>query len=144
MPPMEDAMPRFPLVLASIVVSLAPLVATAEEVPDAFSVEWQGKHPCEKLYEDSQIRVGRCIFPPGAVHVCHSHPGYFGYTLSGGRGQVRDARGTRQGETKPGDHRDNPPIPWHEYTNLGDTTISFLVVEKKYQPAPARDEHACK
>jgi quercetin dioxygenase-like cupin family protein len=141
---MEDAMTRLAVMLAGIVVALVPRTVMAEEVPDAFSVEWQGKHLCEKLYEDSQVRIGRCTFPPGAVHACHSHPGYFGFTLSGGRGQVRDARGIRQGETKPGDHRNNPPIPWHEYTNTGDTTISFLVVEKKYQPAPASDQNACK
>jgi quercetin dioxygenase-like cupin family protein len=137
-------MTRFPVVLAGIVLTLSPLAATADEVRDAFSVEWQGKHPCEKLYEDSQIRIGRCTFPPGAVHLCHSHPGDFGYTLSGGRGQVRDARGTRQGETKAGSYRDNAPVPWHEYTNVGDTTISLLIFERKYQPAPASDEHACK
>ena len=46
---------------------IAPLVALGESVPDALSVEWQGKKPCEKLYEDSQIRVARCTFPPPAL-----------------------------------------------------------------------------
>ena len=137
-------MVRFCSALAGTVLVLGCSAARSENVPDAFSVEWQGKHPCEKLYEDAQIRIGRCTFPPATVHVCHSHPSYFGYTLSGGQGQVRDARGTRQGETKTGDHRDTAPIRWHEYTNVGDTTISFLIVEKKYQPAPAADQQACK
>jgi quercetin dioxygenase-like cupin family protein len=123
---------------------IVPCAARAENVPDAFSVEWQGKHPCEKLYEDAQIRIGRCIFPPGAVHVCHSHPAYLGYTLSGGKAQVRDARGTRHGESKVGDFGINAPIPWHEFTNVGDTTISFLIIEKKYEPAPAADQQVCK
>lgn len=114
---------------------LAPL-GIAQDIPDAFSVEWQGKKPCEKLYEDAQIRIGRCIFPPGAVHVRHSHPASFGYVLSGGKDEVRDARGTRVSEPKTGAFGASPPTAWHEVTNVGDTTLVFLVVEKKYQPVP--------
>ena len=51
-------------------------MAKADDVPDALSVEWQGKKPCEKLFDDENVRVVRCTFAPGAVHVCHSHPGY--------------------------------------------------------------------
>jgi quercetin dioxygenase-like cupin family protein len=114
---------------------LAPL-SIAQDVPDAFSVEWQGKKPCEKLYEDDQIRIGRCTFPPGAVHLRHSHPGSFRYVLSGGKNQVRDARGTRVSEAKAGAYGPSPPVAWHEVTNIGDTTLVYLVVEKKYQPVP--------
>jgi hypothetical protein len=53
---------------------VTPPVVMADDVPDALSVEWQGKKPCEKLFEDAQIRIMRCTFPPGAMHVCHSHP----------------------------------------------------------------------
>jgi beta-alanine degradation protein BauB len=65
-------MTRLPTALIGIPMILAPCAALAENVPDAFSVEWQGQHPCEKLYEDAHIRVGRCTFPPVAIHVCHS------------------------------------------------------------------------
>jgi hypothetical protein len=58
-------------------------VALADDVPDALSVEWQRKKPCEKLSEDEHIRVARCTFPPGAMHVCHSHPAHLAYVLSG-------------------------------------------------------------
>ena len=44
---------------------VAPIPAQADDVPDALSVEWKGKRPCEKLFEDAQIRVLRCTFPPG-------------------------------------------------------------------------------
>ena len=101
-------------------------------------------HPCEKLYEDAQIRIGRCTFPAGAVHVCHSHPAYSVYTLSGGKGQVRDSRGTRQSESKTGEYNNIPPIPWHEFKNIGDTTISYLLVERKYEPAQDAGADACK
>ncbi len=101
-------------------------VARAEDVPDALSVEWQGKKPCEKLFEDAHVRVARCTLPPGAVHVCHSHPAYLSYVVSGGQGQVQDEKG-----------------PWHEFANVGDTTLQFVVVEKKYQVAPPVSQTAC-
>jgi beta-alanine degradation protein BauB len=136
-------MTRIPIVIAGMTIALSPFAA-AGEVPDAFSVEWQGKHPCEKLYEDAQIRIGRCTFPPGAVHLCHSHPADVVYTLSGGKNEVRDSRGTRQRESKAGDMGSNAPIPWHEFKNIGDTTISYLIIEKKYEPARDPGPNACK
>ena len=38
-------------------------MAKADDVPDALSVEWQGK--CEKLFDDENVRVVRCTFAPG-------------------------------------------------------------------------------
>jgi hypothetical protein len=72
--------------LVAVALIISPCVAGAEDVPDAFAVEWQGKHPCEKLYEDAEIRIGRCSFPPGAVHLCHSHPGMLGLQFDRGQG----------------------------------------------------------
>jgi quercetin dioxygenase-like cupin family protein len=109
-----------------------PALSQTGDIPDALSVEWQGKHLCENLYEDVNIRVLRCTFPPGAVHVKHYHPAAFGYVLEGGKGQVVDANGTRQVESKADAFWAGDPIPWHEYTNTGDTTERFLAVEKKY------------
>jgi hypothetical protein len=51
------------------------LMQRADELPDALSVEWNGHHPCEKLHEDANIRVLRCTFEPGDMHVRHSHQG---------------------------------------------------------------------
>ena len=50
---------------ASMLLLLAPLTAFGQPVPDGLSVEWQGKKPCEKLYEDAQILIVRCTIPPG-------------------------------------------------------------------------------
>ena len=83
-------------------VLVAPFAVMAEDVPDALSVEWQGQKPCEKLFEDDQVRISRCSFPPGATHVCHSHPAYLFYVLSGGKAQVRDEKGTREVEIRAG------------------------------------------
>jgi quercetin dioxygenase-like cupin family protein len=118
-------------------------VARAEDVPDALSVEWQGKKPCEKLFEDAHVRVARCTLPPGAVHVCHSHPAYLSYVVSGGQGQVQDEKGTRKIDVVAGGFVDVPPTPWHEFANVGDTTLQFVVVEKKYQVAPPVSQTAC-
>jgi quercetin dioxygenase-like cupin family protein len=117
--------------------------ARADDVPDALSVEWQGKKPCEKLFEDAHVRVARCTFPPGAMHVCHSHPAYLSYVVSGGQGQVQDEKGTRKVNFVAGALADVPPVPWHELANTGDTTLQFLIVEKRYQVAPPVSQTAC-
>ena len=141
------SMSRFPaqlsVVFFGLTVLVAPLAVMAENVPDALSVEWQGQKPCEKLFEDDQVRISRCSFPPGATHVCHSHPAYLFYVLSGGKAQVRDEKGTREVEIRSGSHVDAPPVPWHEVTNIGNTTLQFLNVEKKYRPAPSVSQTVC-
>ena len=117
-------------VMASLVL---PPIAATEDVPDALSVEWQGKKPCEKLHEDDQIRILRCTFPPGAKHVRHQHPANFVYALSGGKLDTESASGTREAEVGTDAYVLNKPVPWHEVTNTGDTTARFLVIEMKYQ-----------
>ncbi|HEY7300974.1 MAG TPA: hypothetical protein VH684_24045 [Xanthobacteraceae bacterium] len=134
---------RLSFVFLGATACVAPSAATAEDVPDALSVEWQGQKPCEKLFEDAQVRISRCTFPPGAMHVCHSHPSYGYYVLSGGRARAQDAMGTRQVEFRTGSYADAPPVPWHEVTNVGDTTLQFLILEKKYEPGPAANQTAC-
>jgi len=130
----RETMIRRSICCAAIGLLIPTSAAMSENVPDALSVEWQGQRPCEKLYEDAQIRVLRCTFPPGAVHVRHSHPGNLVYVISGGKSKVQDDEGTRERQPKTGGFSDGPPAPWHEVTNIGDTTLSYLVVEKKYEP----------
>ena len=123
--------------LIVILLTVAPLAAVAADVPDALSVEWQGKKLCEKFFEDAQVRVVRCTFPPGSIHVCHSHPSYIGYFVSGGQAQVQDEKGIRKADFANGAVIDVPPVSWHEFANVGDTTMQVLVVEKKYEaPSP--------
>jgi quercetin dioxygenase-like cupin family protein len=117
--------------------------ARAADVPDALSVEWQGKKPCEKLFDDEHVRVARCTFPPGAVHVCHSHPSYLSYVVSGGQGQVQDEKGIRKISVTAGALLDVSPIPWHEFANVGDTTIQYVVIEKKYQAVTPVSQTTC-
>src|SRR5215475_9319412 len=51
----EVAMKVITCALSSVAVAATLSVAQAADVPDALSVEWQGKHPCEKLFEDAQV-----------------------------------------------------------------------------------------
>jgi hypothetical protein len=134
-------MTPLPVVLLGTVLAAIPLAAArGDNVPDALSVEWQGQKPCEKLFEDAQIRIARCIFPSGTLHVRHSHPGYFTYALGGGKGQIQDEKGTRQIEVRADTYTNSTPIPWHELTNTGDTTLRYLVIERKYEPVPGGGE----
>jgi quercetin dioxygenase-like cupin family protein len=122
---------------------IASVPARAADVPDAVSVEWQGEKPCETLFEDTQVRVARCTLQPGAAHVCHSHPSYVFYVLNGGKGEVQDEKGIRKLELATGSFAESPPVPWHEFANIGETTLQFLIVEKKYQTAPLVSQTVC-
>jgi len=77
------------------------------------------------------------------VHVCHSHPGYLSYVVNEGQGQVQDEKGIRKIEVVAGAFANVPPIPWHEFTNIGDTTIQALIVEKKYESPASADQSSC-
>jgi quercetin dioxygenase-like cupin family protein len=127
---------RFAVILACAAFGTFTLSshAKAENVPDALSVTWHGKHPCEKLFEDDKIRVLRCTFKPTWVHVKHKHPANLVYTLSGGKVKTEDADGVRHAIAKTGAFAINKPIAWHQVTSTGRTTLRYLVVELKYEP----------
>jgi quercetin dioxygenase-like cupin family protein len=134
----SETMIRLPVVLLGTALAATPLAAAwGDNSPDALSVEWQGQKPCEKAFEDAQIRIARCTFPPGSKHVHHSHPGYLSYVLSGGKTQIQDEKGTRQVEARTDTYTNSPPISWHELTNTGDTTLRYLIIERKYEPVPS-------
>jgi beta-alanine degradation protein BauB len=126
---------RLSIAVLGLAIMLVPGLSWSEDVPDALGVEWHGKKLCENLYEDTKIRILRCTIEPGDVHVRHSHPAMFGYVLkgAGGKGQIVDEKGTRTFDGGPdGDHWTDEPTPWHEVTNIGNTALIYLLVEKKY------------
>ena len=130
----ENHMTRLSIAIVAATMLSAPFVANAQDVPDAVSVEWQGKKPCEKLYEDDQIRILRCSLPPGAKHVRHQHPTNFGYILNGAKLLAQNANGMQpQQELETDSIVVSPPVPWHEVTNVGDSTLRVVVVEMKYK-----------
>jgi quercetin dioxygenase-like cupin family protein len=122
---------KLSVTIVAAAIMVIPFVARSEE-PDALAVEWQGKKPCEKLHEDDQIRILRCTFPPGAKHLRHQHPAAFVYALSGGKTEAMTEAGTKPGERATDSFGLGVPIPWHEVTNVGDTTLRYLLVEMKY------------
>lgn len=109
----------------------AAMPALAEELPDPVSAGWHGRSVCEVLQEDSKIRIFRCIFPPGVGHERHFHPRHFGYALSGGTMRITNDVGTREVTLNTGSYFFSEGIDWHEGLNVGDTVVSYLMIEPK-------------
>ena len=86
---------------------------------------------CEILREDTEMRVFRCTFPPGVGHERHYHRRHFGYALSGGTMRITSDAGTREVTLKTGSYFFSGGIAWHEAFNVGDTTVSYLMLEPK-------------
>ena len=107
------------------------LSALAEKLSDPVAAGWRGETVCEVLREDAELRIFRCIFPPGVGHERHFHPRHFGYALSGGTMRVTSESGTREVTLKTGSYFFSEGIPWHEVVNVGDTTVSYLMIEPK-------------
>ena len=101
------------------------------ELPDPLAAGWKGEPVCEKLHETDELRILRCTFPPGVGHERHYHPRHFGYALSGGTMRITDARGTREADLASGSYFSSAGIEWHEGLNVGDTTVSYLMIEPK-------------
>ena len=110
---------------------LLTIPALAEEWPDPVSAGWQGESVCEVLREDAELRIFRCTFPPGVGHERHFQPRHFGYALSGGTMRITSDGGTREVTLKTGSYFFSEGIAWHEGLNVGDTTVSYLMIEPK-------------
>ena len=67
----------------------------------------------------------------GVGHERHFHATHFGYALSGGTMRIRDARGTREVTLEAGSSFFSDGIPWHEVVNVGETEVSYLMIEPK-------------
>ena len=105
--------------------------AVADELPDPVAATWQGEPVCETLVDTTDMRVFRCIFPPRVGHERHFHPKHFGYALSGGSMRITDAAGTREVNLQTGTYFSSDGIPWHEVLNIGETTVSYLMIEPR-------------
>lgn len=103
-------------------------------LPSALEAGWHGSTMCELLEQAQSYRVLRCTFPPGTGHERHFHPANFGYALSGGTMRITDASGTRTVEVATGSHFSSAGTAWHEAVNVGDTTVSYLIVEQLGTP----------
>ena len=121
-----------PLILA------APLVlgacTTAQHVsgalPSALEAGWNGERVCTLQHQTDTHRVLRCNFPPGVGHERHYHPPHYGYALSGGTMQLTSESGTRTATLATGSDYSSDGVEWHEVVNVGDTTVTYLIVEE--------------
>ena len=120
-----------PVTPLSIAMLSVPALGVAEELPDPVEAGWRGVSVCDVLREDAEMRVFRCTFPPGVGHERHFHGRHFGYALSGGTMRITSEAGTREVTLKTGSYFFSEGIAWHEGLNVGDTTVSYLMIEPK-------------
>ncbi len=106
-------------------------------LPDPLAAGWKGNAVCEKLQEDDQQRILRCSFPPGVGHEKHFHVAHFGYALSGGKMRIEDQSGVREVALKTGSSYASSGTEWHQVINIGDTTVTYLIVESLNNNASA-------
>lgn len=50
--------------------------------------------------------------------------------------RITEANGTREADLKTGSHFTSDGTAWHEVVNIGETTVTYLIVEPK---TPARE-----
>ena len=114
-----------------VILTTCTACTTSSGLPDPLAAGWKGAPVCERLHDDSDQRVIRCTFKPGVGHERHYHSPHFGYTINGGRMQIRDDSGTREVDVPSGSSFTSAGVVWHEVMNIGNTTAVFLIVEPK-------------
>ena len=100
------------------------------ELPSALEAGWEGERVCTLQHQTDTHRVLRCTFPPGVGHERHYHPAHYGYALSGGTMQLTSASGTRTATLETGSDYSSDGTEWHEVVNVGETTVTYLIVEE--------------
>ena len=111
----------------------AQAVYAAENLPDPLAAGWQGEPVCEVLQQDAVLRVLRCSFAPGIGHERHFHAPHWGYALEGGRMRMTDSNGVREVDLAAGSSFSSAGTAWHEVVNIGDSTVTYLIVEPLQQ-----------
>ena len=104
--------------------------ASEDPLPSALEAGWNGKRVCELQHQAETHRVLRCTFPPGVGHERHYHPAHWGYALSGGTMQLTDGERTRTATIASGSSYSSDGVEWHEVVNVGDTTVTYLIIEE--------------
>lgn len=101
-----------------------------KELPSALEAGWEGEPVCELRHQTETHRVLKCSFAPGVGHERHYHPAHFGYALSGGSMKLTDASGDRVAQIETGSTYSSDGVEWHQVVNVGDTTVTYLIVEE--------------
>ncbi len=100
-------------------------------LPDPLEAGWEGQSVCNVMEENDQVRILRCVFPPGVGHEKHYHNPHTGYTLAGGKFRIISDEGTREVDVPTGSTFSKSEVTVHEVLNIGETTASFLIIEYK-------------
>jgi hypothetical protein len=119
------------LVALVLVAGCGAATELQSQLRDPLEAGWQGSPVCERLHEDDRQRVLRCSFPPGVGHERHFHAPHFGYALAGGRMRITDETGVREVDLATESSFTSEGVGWHEVLNIGDTTVTYLIVEPK-------------
>ena len=106
--------------------------APAKALPTAFAAGWKGEAVCELLYENDDLRAGKCTFPPSVGHERHFHPPHWGYILQGTTMRITDETGTAERELPTGATWWSDGVAWHEAVNIGETESVYLIIEPKH------------
>lgn len=126
--------------LVSVLAACASASAQVAPLPMALCAGWRGERVCELLQEDAQIRVLRCTFPPGVGHEMHYHPPHFGYVLEGNSVvRITTAEGVVDRQVRAGATFSNDAEIQHAALNVGNETMRYLIIEKKYADARPAD-----
>ena len=110
---------------------MVAMTTSADALPDPVAAVWQGRSVCAVLREDVDVRIFRCVFPPGVGHERHFHPRHFGYALSGGTMRITSGAGTREVTLETGSSFSSEGLDWHEVVNIGDSVVSYIMIEPK-------------
>ena len=102
----------------------------SDALPSALEAGWEGERVCTLEHQSDTHRVLRCTFPPGVGHERHYHPPHYGYALSGGTMQLTSESGTRTATLATGSDYSSDGVEWHEVVNVGETTVTYLIVEE--------------
>ncbi|MFD1063167.1 cupin domain-containing protein [Winogradskyella litorisediminis] len=101
------------------------------QLPDPLEAGWEGKNVCEILEESKELRVLKCTFPPNVGHELHYHNPHIGYTISGSKFRIKDAKGIKEVNVPSGYSFSNDEITTHEVLNIGDSIAVFLIMGYK-------------
>lgn len=109
-----------PAVHGNVAAQTLPLSFVAS--PDIYKV----------IAENDQYRIIAVTWKPGQRDVWHSHPTAAVYNLTDCKVRNHSPDGTsRDGESKAGAARVNPPVASHSLENIGQTECKLIMFEPK-------------
>jgi quercetin dioxygenase-like cupin family protein len=88
-------------------------------------------HIYKVLFENERVRILEVSMQPGDRSELHSHPDYFVYFLSGGKGKFTTPSGETEELEVPAGASMWRDAEEHKAVNVGDTAIRALFFEPK-------------